>query len=66
MYGSLPLTDIYFFLLELELSESIGMAACKNTPERDNPYYFFRANQQQEGTKIYLLTPSISSLSVNE
>ena len=32
--------------------------------ERDNPYYFFRANQQKADTKIYLLTQC--SLTVNE
>ena len=32
--------------------------------ERDYPYYFFRANQQQAGTKIYSLTQC--SLSMNE
>ena len=32
--------------------------------EKDNPYYLFRANQQQVGTKIYSLTQC--SLSVNE
>ena len=32
--------------------------------ERDNPYYFFPANQQQTGTKIYSLTQW--SLTVNE
>ena len=32
--------------------------------ERNNPYYFFRANQQQVGTKIYSITQCI--LSVNE
>ena len=31
---------------------------------RDNPYYFFRANQQQAGTKIYSLTQY--SLTVNK
>ena len=32
--------------------------------ERDNPYYFFRANQQKAGTKIYSLTQC--GLTVNE
>ena len=32
--------------------------------ERDNAYYFFLANQQKAGTKIYSLTQC--SLSVNE
>ena len=32
--------------------------------ERDNPYYFFPANQQKAGTKIYSLTQC--SLTVNE
>ena len=32
--------------------------------ERNNSYYFSRANQQKEGTKIYSLTPC--SLTVNE
>ena len=32
--------------------------------KRDNPYYFFPANQQKEGTKIYSLTQC--SLTVNE
>ena len=34
------------------------------TDERDNPYYFFPANQQKASTKIYSLT--LCSLSVNE
>ena len=32
--------------------------------ERNNPYYFFRANQQQAGTNIYSLTQC--SLTVSE
>ena len=32
--------------------------------ERDNPYYFFPANQEKAGTKIYSLTQC--SLTVNE
>ena len=32
--------------------------------ERDNPYYFFPANQHKTGTKIYSLTQC--SLTVNE
>ena len=32
--------------------------------ERDNPHYFFPANQQKAGTKIYSLTQC--SLTVNE
>ena len=37
---------------------------CLEGSERDNPYHFFRTNQQKVGNKIYSLTQS--SLSVNE
>ena len=46
-------------------THSTGMHPCLCMfNERDNPYYFFPANQQKAGTKIYSLTPC--SLSVNE
>ena len=36
----------------------------KGHTERDNPYYYFRANQQQAGINIYSLT--LGSLTVKE
>ena len=55
-YDSLSISKRKFHgFLNLPLSKRV---------ERNNPYYFFPANQQKAGTKIYSLTQC--SLSVNE
>ena len=45
-------------------NESFSTLIFLSLTERDNPYYFFRTNQQKVDTKIYSLTQS--SFTVNE
>ena len=56
--SDLRFKDVQILFLKLETRAHTELF------ERDNPYYFFPANQHQAGTKIYSLTQC--SLTVNE